>query len=227
MKTRTIRSAIPIYIAAAAWLLYGLALPLYSVPHILMAAGLSVVCYLVAGKFFPGRVVEAELESGDRGLDQELRDSRAELDKLRGAAEGMSAAIAAQLGRMDKAGKAILAAVAEKPARAGQVRKFLKYYLPTTAKLLEQYREMAGVTVRGEHIDKAMRSVENSLGLIAAAFEKQLDNLYRDDAVDMTSDVQVLETMMSGDGLTDEGIRRAMKEDVGNVRRTQADGGIG
>ncbi len=215
MKTKTIRSAIPIYIAALVWILYGLALPLYKVSHILMAAGLSVVAFLVAGKFFPGRVVEADLDAGDDEINRELKDSRAELEKIRAAGAAIHAsAIAEKLARMDKAGKAILGAVAEKPARASQVRKFMKYYLPTTAKLLEQYQVMAGVDTRGEHITKAMKSVENSLDLIASAFEKQLDTLYRDDAVDMTSDVQVLETMMAGDGLTDEGIKQALKEDT-------------
>lgn len=215
MKTKVIRSAIPIYIAGVVWVLYGLALPLYKLTHILMATSLSVVAYLVASKFFPGRTVEAELVSGDSEIDAELKASMADLAKLRASNAGIaSPTITAQLTRMEKAGKAILTAVAEQPPRATQVRKFMKYYLPTTAKLLEQYRTMQDVEARGEHITKAMTSVENSLGLIASAFEKQLDQLYKDDAVDMTSDVQVLETMMAGDGLTTEGIRQAMKEDT-------------
>lgn len=214
MKTKIIRSAIPIYIAAAMWILYGLALPLYKISHILMAAGLSVVGYLVAGKFFPGRTVEAELDSGDSQINQELKDSRAELERIAAAGKSLAAGtITQKIERMEAAGKKILAAVAEKPERASQVRKFMKYYLPTTAKLLEQYQTMAATGTKGEHINKAMLSVENSLDLIASAFEKQLDKLYSDDAIDMTSDVQVLETMMAGDGLTAEGISQAMKED--------------
>lgn len=215
MKTRLIRSAVPIYIAAAVWILYGLVLPLYKISHILMAAGISVVAYLVAGRFFPGRKVEEELTTGDSQIDRELSENMENLKKLREANQEItSPVITEQLDRMEKAGKAILSAVAEKPERAGQVRKFMKYYLPTTTKLLEQYKTMYAVDAKGEHITKAMQSVENSLGLIAAAFEKQLDQLYRDEAVDMTSDVQVLETMMAGDGLTTEGIKKAMKEDT-------------
>lgn len=215
MKTRLIRSAIPIYIAASVWILYGLVQPLYKIPNILMATGLSLVAYMVAGRFFPGRQVEAELTSGDEKIDGDIRENMENLRKLKEAGEkAASPAVAAQLARMEKAGRDILAAVAQKPQRAGEVRKFMKYYLPTAARLLEQYQLMGGVSAKGEHINKAMTSVENSLGLIAAAFEKQLDQLYRDEALDMTSDVQVLETMMAGDGLTDEGIKQAMKEDA-------------
>ena len=38
--------------------------------------------------------------------------------------------------------------------------------------------------------------------MIADAFEKQLDNLYKDTQLDITSDIQVLETMMAAEGLT-------------------------
>lgn len=208
MKTRLIRSAIPIYIAAAVWILYGLALPLYKLPHILMAIGLSAVAYLVAGKFFPGRRVEEAAATGDRAIDAEIAGNMEHLKKLRETNEQIaSPTITAQLDRMEKAGKDILAAVAQKPQRAGQVRKFMKYYLPTAAKLLDQYRTMTAVQAPGDNINKAMQSVENSLELIAKAFEKQLDLLYRDEALDMATDIQVLETMMAGDGLTSSGIR--------------------
>lgn len=214
MKTKLIRSAIPIYLAAGVWILYGLVQPLYKIPNILMAAGLSVVAYLVGGHFFRGRQVEVELTTGDEKIDQDLRENMEHLKKLKEAAQKVSsAAVTKQLQRMEKAGQAILSAVAQKPQRSGEVRKFLKYYLPTVSKLLEQYQIMDGVSAKGQHINKAMTSVENSLELIASAFEKQLDQLYRDEALDMASDVQVLETMMAGDGLTDEGIKQAMKED--------------
>lgn len=213
MKTKLIRSAIPIYIAAAVWILFGMALPLFTIPYILMATGLSVAAYLVAGKFFPGRKVEVAevLFSGDSALDKQLKESADALSRLREANEDIpSPTITAQLDRVDAAGRKILSAVAEKPARAAQVRKFLNYYLPTTDKLLKQYRVLRDGG-SGENVKKAMLSVESSLDMIARAFEKQLDNLYRDEALDITTDVQVLETMMASDGLTDEGIKQVMK----------------
>lgn len=214
-KTKLIRSAIPIYLGAAVWLLYGMALPLYTIAHILLATGLSIAVYLVAGKFIPGRAVEVEdrLETGDKAIDAQLKESAEALARLREANAAIpSPTISAELERMDKAGRAILSAVIDKPARAGQVRKFMSYYLPTSDKLLSQYRTLMSAG-QGEQVTRAMQSVENSLGMIASAFEKQLDNLYRDEALDITTDVQVLEAMMAGDGLTGAGIQQAMKED--------------
>lgn len=38
--------------------------------------------------------------------------------------------------------------------------------------------------------------------MIASAFEKQLDNLFRAEAMDISSDIDVLETMLAAEGLT-------------------------
>ena len=118
--------------------------------------------------------------------------------------------MAKELGRIDDAGRRILAAVVDKKGRFGQVRKFMDYYLPTTDKLVGQYLQLSGAG-SGEQVKRALTSIENSLDMIALAFEKQLDKLYADEALDITTDVQVLETMMASDGLTDEGIRQTMR----------------
>ena len=39
---------------------------------------------------------------------------------------------------------------------------------------------------------------------VVAGFEKQLDKLFHNDAMDITSDVQVLENMLKKDGLSDD-----------------------
>lgn len=214
MKTKVIPSAIPIYIAAAVWAVFGLFGHLYEMSNILLAISLSLAAYFVARKFLPGRKVEVEdvLSTGDRDMDAKLAASAEALKRLRDAASNAaSPAAAKELGRIDAAGRKILVAVVDKRGRFDQVRKFMDYYLPTTDKLMTQYRQLTGAGA-GEQVKRAMSSIENSLDMIALAFEKQLDKLYVDEAMDITTDVQVLETMMASDGLTDEGIRKAMNE---------------
>ena len=77
----------------------------------------------------------------------------------------------------------------------------MNYYLPTADKLVETYRMLRDTRSGGENINRAIRSVENSLNMIATAFEKQLDNLYKDKTLDVETDIDVLETMMAADGL--------------------------
>lgn len=212
MKTKQIPSAIPIYLAAAVWVIFGLFGHLYEFSNILLATGLSLVAYLVARKFLPGRTVEVEdtLTTGDRAVDQRLAASAEALKRLREAAAlAQSPGVAEELRRIDEAGRKILDAVVGKKARYDEVRKFMDYYLPTTDKLIAHYRQLAGAG-SGPMVQKAVTGIENSLDMIALAFEKQLDKLYGDEALDITTDIQVLETMMAADGLTGEGILKTV-----------------
>lgn len=202
--TKKIRSAIPIYMAAAIWLIYGLFLPLYTLRHILCCAAISVVAYIAGCYIFPSRVVKVEkkITTGDPDLDKQLEASRALLMKLHAANDAIpDAAISAQLDRMEDVGLAILNRVAEQPGVASNVRRFMNYYLPTAEKLLTTYTRLSNAGVSGEQIAGTMKSVENSLTMIVTAFEKQLDSLYKDENLDITTDIEVLETMMKADNL--------------------------
>ena len=223
MKTKVIPSAIPIYIAAAVWVIFGLFGHLYELSNILLAIALSVAAFFVSRKFLPGRTVEVEdvLTTGNREIDQKLASSAEALKRLReSAANAPSPVVAKELKRIDEAGRKILSAVAEKHGQYDQVRRFMEYYLPTTDKLMAQYKQLNGAG-SGEMVRKAISSVESSLDMIALAFEKQLDKLYGDEVMDITTDIQVLETMMASDGLTDEGIRKT----VSTTRNESAAGG--
>ena len=98
----------------------------------------------------------------------------------------------------------IYAFVSLNPERAGEVRKFMNYYLPTTMKLLTSYSMLEHQSYQGANIVNARRDIEKILDTLVHAFEKQLDQLFATDAVDISSDIQVLETMMAKDGLSEK-----------------------
>ena len=204
MKTIKIKSAIPIYLAALIWILFGLFAPIYELLFIIIAACVSVAVYLVASVFFPGRTVEvdAKPDSGDDAVNAQIAEGRAALRSLREADEAIEdEAISARLKRMTEAGGKIFDILEKEPSRAGEVRRFMNYYLPTADKLLTQYRELGGSGSQGENVRGAMTVVENSLEMIAVAFERQLDSLYRHEAMDIQTDIDVLETMLASDGI--------------------------
>lgn len=207
MKKKRIKSAIPIYGCAAVWLLLGLICPgmLLKLWFLLLTVALSAGVYLALSKVFPGREVEVRdrANSGDRDVDAMIEDGRKQLDGIRAANAAIADAdISRKLDRMTKAGEEILKVLEKDTSQAKAVRRFLNYYLPTADKLMSTYRMMGETANPGENIEHAMHSVENSLGMIADAFEKQLDNLYKDRTLDIETDIDVLETMMASDGLT-------------------------
>ena len=89
-----------------------------------------------------------------------------------------------------------------KPERRDEVQKFMSYYLPTTMKLLESYSLLEKQSYQGENIVAARQDIEKIIDTMIPAFEKQLDRLFKTDALDISTDIDVLEAMMAKDGLT-------------------------
>lgn len=213
MKKVHIKSAIPIYIAAAVWLLAGLIFPrfLMKLPGLLVTAALSVGAYFGGTVLFPGRDVEQRITTGDEAVDREIEVARQRLENLRKANEAIpDAQISQNLDRMYAAGQQIFNELGRDPRKVALVRRFMNYYLPTSEKLMEQYQVLMNAPSKGENITSAMQTIESSLGLAANAFEKCADNLYRDDEMDIDAEIKVMQTMLSGDNL--------IKTDMNSIR---------
>jgi len=88
------------------------------------------------------------------------------------------------------------------PASAPQLHSFLSYYLPTTLKILRAYGQLEAQEVSGSNITAAMVRIENMMDKVVEGFEKQLDQLFLGETMDITSDVEVLERMLAKDGLS-------------------------
>ncbi|WP_297716684.1 5-bromo-4-chloroindolyl phosphate hydrolysis family protein [Intestinimonas sp.] len=94
----------------------------------------------------------------------------------------------------------------EKPEKEDKLRSFLGYYLPTTLKILGSYAQLEAQGVEGANITAAKERIEGMMDKVVEGFEQQLDRLFQDDAMDITSDVAVLERMLEKDGLGSSGM---------------------
>ena len=77
----------------------------------------------------------------------------------------------------------------------------MNYYLPTTLKILNAYAQMDAQGVEGENISAAKERIEGMMDKVVEGFEKQLDQLFKTEAMDIATDVEVLERMLDKDGL--------------------------
>ena len=86
------------------------------------------------------------------------------------------------------------------PELATDMHKMLNYYLPTTQKLLEAYRDLDKQNLELNNISKTKKEIEDTVDTINQAFEKFLDELFREKAWDIQTDISVLHTMLKQDG---------------------------
>lgn len=100
----------------------------------------------------------------------------------------------------------IFRTVSECPSKAPQVRKFMNYYLPTTLKMLANYRTMEQRGVSYGEMKEARETTMHGLNLILTACQKQIDNMHRENILDISTDIDVLEQMLKRDGFTENEI---------------------
>ena len=230
MKKIVHKSAIPLYAVAVTWLLYALLFPLYKLPHFLLAAAAGAVVGVVARLFCRDTVEEVPEEpktTGNPELDKMIEDGKKAIAEMKRLDDNIAdPTISAQIVRLQQLAGKIFAQVEQNPEKLPQIRKFMNYYLPTTLKILNAYDRMGEQGVAGENITSTMHKVESMMATIITAFEKQLDNLFGAEAMDISTDMVVLENMMAREGLTDDPLHSAAQSQAEPVRTEPDDGGI-
>ena len=228
METKKRKSTAPFYAAAAVWLAYAVIFPLYEPPHYALAAGAALLAFLAASALCrsgpAGETAEAQPQeraetgqrpssTGNAELDKMIRDGGLAIQEMKRLDANIAdPGISADIVRLEQVSAKIFDEVRAHPEKLPQIRRFLDYYLPTTLKLLNAYDRMSGTGVSGENIDTTLAKVEGMMRNIVAAFEKQLDSLYGAEALDISTDITVLENMMAREGLTDDPLKAETKK---------------
>ncbi|MBQ9648503.1 MAG: 5-bromo-4-chloroindolyl phosphate hydrolysis family protein [Oscillospiraceae bacterium] len=208
MATVKRKSVVPYYACGGVWVLYAALFPLYRVSHFALVALVSLVVFGVMRLVCSDveeQIVEKPKEekpTGNEALDRMIRDGNlavAEMKRLNGSIKDEK--VSAYIDRLEDVSGKIFAQIKADPSRLPQISRFMDYYLPTTLKILNAYDRMGSAGVSGENIGGTMQRVEKMLGAIVTAFEKQLDALYGAEAMDISTDITVLENLMQREGL--------------------------
>ena len=97
----------------------------------------------------------------------------------------------------------ILERVEDEPSVVASLDRLTDYYLPTTVKLLAAYDDLEDQPVQGDNIAGSRKEIEHTLDVLHLAFEKLLDDTYRDLSLDVSSDISVLHAVLAQEGLTE------------------------
>ena len=121
-------------------------------------------------------------------------------------------AVSEKIDRIELVVRRIFERVQTHPEVIPDLKKMMDYYLPMTVKLLTAYADMDAQPVQGETIQASKREIEATLDTLNLAFEKLLDELFQDTALDISSDISVLNTMLAREGLAEDELTKMRKE---------------
>ncbi len=96
--------------------------------------------------------------------------------------------------------------VKKKPEQAGNLRRFMDYYLPTIEKLLNGYLELQEAET-SENAAQARQEIEGAIDMVNDAFEKLFESFFEDQVWDLSSDISVMKTMLTQDGLVEQKVK--------------------
>jgi len=111
-------------------------------------------------------------------------------------------AVSERIYRIEEYTQYIFDYVTDHPEAMPKIRTFMNYYLPTTLKLLESYSRIERMGAAGENMKSSKEKIESILDLLVEGYKQQMDHLFQNESIDISSDISVLETMMQKDGLS-------------------------
>ena len=190
-------------------LAYAAIFPLYKWPHFLLLAATALIAGRLAQIMGSGLDTSKQMatmndlpKTGNQQVDQIIERGRdilkqivAENDKI------PDPQLSRQMDELESISNKIFRTVIEKPEKAPQIRRFMDYYLPTTLKMLQGYSLMDDRKISSREALNVKAKIESAMEVVLASFKKQLDTLYQDDILDISTDIDVLETMLKQDGL--------------------------
>ncbi|MBQ8313855.1 MAG: 5-bromo-4-chloroindolyl phosphate hydrolysis family protein [Clostridia bacterium] len=200
-------------------LLYSAVFPLFRISDFLLCGGFAILLGKIVSIMASGldltthnkqdakkaaNDVEELPLSGDETADAVIAKGQEMLHQIRAENDAIpDAVLSGQMDELERLCVQIFKTVAEKPMKASQIRKFMNYYLPTTLKMLASYRTMEQRGVSAADMAEARSTLIRGMGMVLTACQKQLDNLYKDTMLDVTTDIDVLEQMLKRDGFTE------------------------
>ena len=213
MAKQVKRSVAPIYLAGAVWLIFALFFSLHQVWDYLLC-GAGSIGVLIAGRaVFPDKTYEVpdpkpkEPEkpktTGNPEIDALVKERDRAVSEMRRLNDAIEdAKLSRQIDHLEAVTRKIIDLVVTEPKKLPQIRKFMSYYLPTTLKILNSYDRMGSAGVDGENISTTKQKIEAMMDTIVTAYDKQLDALYGEEALDISTDITVMEQMLQQEGLS-------------------------
>ena len=208
------KPVLPVYTIAAIWLLYSFFFPIFSIARLVWVASLAALGYHFVKSIIgdkakkPAQTEEKKEETPKyapevQAIVDEGKKAHDELERLYFSIPDL--AVKRKVKELMEVSDKIIQDAIDDPSDVPQIKKFLDYYLPTTIKLLNAYDRMGAQGIEGENIGKTMSSINEMLDTAIDAYKKLLDSLFANQAMDIETDIDVMNTLLRREGFSASG----------------------
>ena len=197
------KSTVPVYGVGVVFVLYCLIFPLYRTWHFIALAVAAVLCYVLLSMKFKGTTEFVEIPeepTGNAEVDALLDSGKQTIAELKALREKVPG-VRQKLDEIINVTEMIFKKLRSTPGVYRDVKRFSEFYLPTTMKLLRTYESFSTKSVRGENIEETLRGIDSALDSVLASYQKLYDSLYKNVALDIETDIIVLENLLKQEGL--------------------------
>ena len=168
---------------------------------------------LAAARSEPEPAPKAKEKARDPQVQEVLDRGNEFLRQIRKCNDAIPGAeISEKISRIELLVRRIFQRAQTHPEIIPDLKKLMDYYLPMTVKLLNAYADMDAQPVQGETIQASKREIEATLDTLNLAFEKLLDSVFQDTAMDVSSDISVLQTLLAQEGLMEDELTKMKKQ---------------
>ena len=215
-KTKKRTSVAPFYAVAVAFILFSIAAPIYTVGRLIGAAVTAFIVFMAVRALTANNTAEEKEEKTEesakpkaeekkyppevQAIIDEGKRAQSELGRLYSSIPDLE--VKRKIRDIMEVSDKIIEDAADDPGDVPQIKKFLDYYLPTTIKLLNAYDRMGAQGIEGENISGTMKSINEMLDTAIAAYHKLLDSLFANQALDVETDIEVMNTLLKREGLS-------------------------
>ena len=226
---------LPIYAFAFTWLFFalvGIAINdfLDMFVMILLASSAALIAYCIAAPIRwlrhggkrkvvtpppppPPPPAVSRPATGNPEVDAFVKEGLALIAELEAAARNIKKrTVVRRTNEVVETSKKIIDKLQRQPEVLPAAKRFLSYYLPTTSKLVTNYSYLETQGIEGGHIASTMQKIESSLYKLTGAYESQLDALFSRTALDLETDIAVLESILQKEGLLQTEFQRVKRQ---------------
>jgi len=203
------KSVIPVYGLMVVWVLYCVFIPLSTPLSFILLILAGILAYGGLSLLFRGKTISVEAtekpeRTGDDKIDTLLAEGEKSVSEMRGLCDTISDdAVKQKINELVSITDKIFKKLLVEPGVYTQVKRFADFFLPTTVKLLSSYDRFSQSGVEGENITGTMERISAALDTTLDSYRKFFDSLFENQALDIETDISVLDTMLKKEGLLD------------------------